>query len=90
MTVSVDEQPARGPEKWSIRVFDLGTLQERRRMPIDVVDPRVVAFSPDGKFVAAVGSDQSVHLHDLVTGREHGHRLELEPAAPATPRRRSP
>ncbi len=82
MTVSVDEQRPQGPEKWSIRVFDLGTLQERRRMPIDVVDPRVVAFSPDGKFLAAAGSDQSIHLHDLVTGREHGHRLELEPAPP--------
>ena len=84
-TVNVDEQRPQGPDKGSIRVFDLDTLRETRRMPVEVVNSGLVAFSPDGKLLAAAGSDQFIHLHDLATGQEHGHRLELEPASPEIP-----
>ena len=53
----------------SVRVFNAVTGVERFRVQ-DAEDIEAIAFSPDGRSIAA-GSDKSVRIVDAFTGREH-------------------
>ena len=55
-------------EPGAIRIFETTRLQEIRRLPISETTFRVVAFSPDGKHVAA-GSNETVHVVELAGDR---------------------
>jgi WD40 repeat protein len=55
-------------ETGAVRIFETTRLQEIRRLPIGETTFRVVAFSPDGKHVAA-GSNETVHLWELAGDR---------------------
>ena len=63
------------PEKGSTRIWDLATGTERQRFSVEGCNVRAVAFSPDGKQLAAGVSDGSMRLYDLTTGRERAPRL---------------
>ena len=62
----VGEKPVKG----STRIWDLATGVERQRLAVEGCNVRSVAFSPDGKLLAASSSDESLRLYDLTTGRE--------------------
>ena len=54
----------------SLRVWDVATGQELRRIPVREKSVKAVALSPDGKHVAAVGGRGALFVHDLATGQE--------------------
>ena len=72
----VDASSARsGPEKGSMRLWDVATGRERRRFPVEGFHVQSVAVSPDGKLLAAGVSDQTIRIYDLATGQERDPRL---------------
>jgi RNA polymerase sigma factor (sigma-70 family) len=54
----------------TIRVWDVATRRERRRLQGPYGDGRLLALSPDGKTLAVTGSNHTVRLWDLTTGKE--------------------
>ena len=65
----VGEKPVKG----STRIWDLATGVERQRLAVEGCNVRSVAFSPDGRLLAASSSDESLRLYDLTTGQERVH-----------------
>jgi WD40 repeat protein len=63
------------PGKGSTRIWDVATGTERKRFPVEGCNVASVAFSPDGKLLAASISDGTIRLYDLATGGEHAPRL---------------
>jgi RNA polymerase sigma factor (sigma-70 family) len=59
----------------ALRLFDLATGRELQRFPEHKGRVNDAAFAPDGKLLAAIGTDDRVHLWDPVT-RKEGHRLD--------------
>ena len=56
--------------------------QGAETIPVDGLDVQSLAFSPDGKLLAAAVSDGTVRLYDLTTGLERMPRLGPEPVNP--------
>src|SRR6267378_1820129 len=52
----------------SLRLWDLTTGQQLRRLAAHADGVRCVAFSPDGKTVATGGQDAGIHLWEVSTG----------------------
>jgi WD40 repeat protein len=65
----------------SVRLWDLGTGKELRRLPGHAGWAYAVAFTPDGKGVISAGRDAVLRLSDVATGKEvrlfegHDHGL---------------
>ena len=70
------------PEKCSTRIWDLATGKELKRFPVEGCNVRSVAFSPDGKLLAAGVTDGTIRFYDLATGRERSPRLRSETDLP--------
>src|SRR5207248_4333544 len=64
--------------KPSLRLLDVGTGVEVRRLKSEGHYPFRAAFSPNGKLLATAGGDGTVRLWEVATGRElrqlQGHR----------------
>ncbi len=63
------------PQASSIRLLDVASGAERRRIPFEVFGVASVAFAPDGKTLAAGVGDRTVRLYDPDTGSERLPRL---------------
>jgi len=65
----------------TIELFDVPAQRHVGRLTGMIGRGYAVAVSPDGKLVAAGGTDQAIHLWDLATRREvrqlHGHRAAV-------------
>jgi RNA polymerase sigma factor (sigma-70 family) len=66
------------PEKSSLRLWDPATGKERKRFSVQGCRVQSVAFSPNGKLLAASVTDGSIRLYDLATGQERAPRLVVE------------
>jgi RNA polymerase sigma factor (sigma-70 family) len=75
------------PERGSIRLWDVGTGEERRRISVERFDVRSIAVSPDGRVMAAGVSDRTIRIYDVTTGEERVPRLGRELALAANPQR---
>lgn len=60
---------ASGSQDCTIKLWDLGTRQEIRKLEGHNSWVRSLAFSPDGKILASGSSDRTVKLWDLAAGR---------------------
>jgi RNA polymerase sigma factor (sigma-70 family) len=78
--------PAR--EKGSVRLWDVASGREIRRLPIEGGDARCVVFSPDGRMLAASFYDATIRLFNPTDGEELArikvngpmqHRLAFSP-----------
>jgi RNA polymerase sigma factor (sigma-70 family) len=74
------------PEKGSTRIWDVATGTERQRFSVEGCSVLSVAFSPDGKWLAAGVSDGAVRLYDLATGHERAQTLRPKNGNPPPPR----
>ncbi len=70
-----------GPEKGSVRLWDVASGEERRRFAFEERHAQSLAFSPDGRLLAAAISDGMIRLYDLATGREREPLPGEEPVA---------
>jgi RNA polymerase sigma factor (sigma-70 family) len=52
-----------------IRLLDVGTGKEIRRLPAQNQKPSAVAFSPDGRFLVTAAQEPGVRLWEAATGR---------------------
>jgi RNA polymerase sigma factor (sigma-70 family) len=69
-----------GPEKGSVRLWDLATGRERRRFAVEGRSVQSLAISPDSRWLAASITDGTLPIYDLATGREREPRLSQQPA----------
>jgi WD40 repeat protein len=60
----------RGTEGWVIKLYDAATLAEQRTLKGVNGEPGVLAFSPDGKTLAAGGFSNTAALWDVASGTE--------------------
>jgi WD40 repeat protein len=78
-----------GPETTSIRLWELTSGRERKRFAVAGFQVQSLAFSADGKLLAAGVQDQTVRVYDLATEQERMPRLgqehALEPEPPLKP-----
>jgi WD40 repeat protein len=59
-----------GPDKHSLRLWDVATANELRRCELPKDEPPIsAAFSPDGKRLAAVIEEDDLRLFDTATGK---------------------
>jgi WD40 repeat protein len=72
---SVDTDPNKGPRKGSIRLIDQATGREQKQFAVEGFEVRALAFSSDGKILAAAVADRTIRLFDLASGRERLPRL---------------
>jgi RNA polymerase sigma factor (sigma-70 family) len=72
------EEPAAG----TIRVYDLASRAEVRRIAIEGFGVASAAFAPDGKTLVAGVGDRTIRLFDVATGQERLPRLGQEEALP--------
>jgi WD40 repeat protein len=59
-----------GGERGTLRLWEVATGRELRRIPVQEKQVHAVAFAPDGKTVAAVGAEGRVCIHDAASGKE--------------------
>ena len=86
-------EPDLAPDKdrrGSTRLWDVATGRERLRLAVEGAFVGSVNFAPDGRWLAAGASDQTIRFHDPATGREVFPRLDLERASPPGPERPHP
>jgi RNA polymerase sigma factor (sigma-70 family) len=72
------EEPTTG----SIRLYDLASRAEVRRIAIEGFGVASVAFVPDGRAIAAGVGDRTIRRFDIATGQERLPRLGEEQALP--------
>jgi RNA polymerase sigma factor (sigma-70 family) len=70
------------PSASSALIYDVATGDMARRFPVKGFGVGSVAFSPDGKTIAAGIGDRTVRLYDLATGTERMPRPGREGAVP--------
>ena len=70
------------PSASSALIYDVATGVMARRFPIKGFGVGSVAFSPDGKTIAAGIGDRTVRLYELATGKERMPRPGRERAVP--------
>jgi RNA polymerase sigma factor (sigma-70 family) len=61
----------RGSAGFSVRLWDLASARELRRLPTQANDIRALVFSPDGKTLAA-GAWDTIVLWEFASGKERG------------------
>jgi RNA polymerase sigma factor (sigma-70 family) len=64
--------------KGSTRLWDVATTRELCRFPVVGASVGLVAFSPDGRRLAAAVSDETIRFYDRMTGQEDLPRLRGE------------
>jgi WD40 repeat protein len=68
---------ATGSHDQTLRLWEVRTAREIRRLPEIKGQVYTLAFSPDGRLLAASGGHNTIHLWDTGSGREvhrlHGH-----------------
>jgi WD40 repeat protein len=69
-----------GPEKGSVRLWDVATGRERRRFAVEGRSVQSLAISPDSRWLAASITDGTLPIYDLATGREREPGLIQQPA----------
>ena len=74
-----------GPKASTIRLLDVAGGAEVRRIPVEGFGVGSLAFSPDGRTLAAGVGDRTIRLYDPATGRERLPRLGRERAVPPSP-----
>ena len=82
---SADEESRQAllePKSASIRLYDVASNAEVRRISIDGFGVASVAFAPDGKTLAAGVGDRTIRFYDASTGEERLPRLGREAALP--------
>ena len=57
-------------ERGSVRLWEVSTGREALRSPAEGCSPRCLAFSPDGKSLAAGFSDATIRLYQVPMGKE--------------------
>ena len=70
------------PRAAAIRLLDVAGGAEIRRIAVEGFGVGSLAFSPDGKALAAGIGDRTVRLYDVASGRERLPRLGREAAVP--------
>jgi RNA polymerase sigma factor (sigma-70 family) len=65
-----------------VRLYDVATGTKVRQVTIEGFGVASVAFSPDGKTLAAGVGDRTIRLYDVATGQERLPRLGREIALP--------
>jgi WD40 repeat protein len=70
-----------GPEKGSVRLWDVASGEERLRFAFEERHAQSLAFSLDGRLLAAAITDGMIRMYDLVTGREREPLPGEEPVA---------
>jgi WD40 repeat protein len=66
------ERPFVPGPKITVRLWEMATGRELKRLTVDAANLLPLAFSPDGKLVAAGGYDHIIHLWNPSTGEEVG------------------
>ena len=74
-----------GPKESMIRLLDVASGAEVRRIPVEGFGVGSLAFSPDGRTLAAGVGDRTIRLYDPATGRERLPPLGRERAVPPSP-----
>jgi Sigma-70 region 2/WD domain, G-beta repeat len=74
-----------GPKASTIRLLDVAGGAEVRRIPVEGFGVGSLAFSPDGRTLAAGVGDRTIRLYDPATGQERLPRLGQERAVPPSP-----
>ena len=72
----------RQPTAGSVRIYEAATGALVRRFSIEGSEVGSLAFTPDGKTLAAGVGDWSIRLYDLATGRERLPRLRRADTTP--------
>jgi RNA polymerase sigma factor (sigma-70 family) len=62
----------------STRLWDVATSRELGRFPVEGAGVGLVAFSPDGRRLAAAVADETIRIYDRTTGKERLPRLGAE------------
>ena len=70
------------PKAGSIRLYDIASRAEVRRIAIEGFGVASAAFAPDGRTLAAGVGDRTIRLFDIATGQERLPRLDREEALP--------
>jgi RNA polymerase sigma factor (sigma-70 family) len=74
-----------GPKASTIRLLNVAGGAEVRQIPVEGFGVGSLAFSPDGKMLAAGVGDRTIRLYDPATGQERLPRLGRERAVPPSP-----
>ena len=74
-----------GPKASTIRLLDVAGGAEVRRIAVEGFGVGSLAFSPDGRTLAAGVGDRTIRLYDPATGQERLPRLGRERAVPPSP-----
>jgi WD40 repeat protein len=64
---------------WEIRLIDAGTGRQIGRLPTDSPVIAALAFSPDGRLLAADNGDGRLSIWNLAERRRQGNPLPVDP-----------
>jgi RNA polymerase sigma factor (sigma-70 family) len=69
------------PEVGAVRLWEVATGREERRLTFPNRRPTAIAFAPKGGLLAASFTDGTVHLYDVAAGRERPPLRGIDPPA---------